>query len=248
MTSIPSKYNFCLLFCLPMIFLISCAGTAKKTEITPVDNNMEKIAVIGESKIFYPRMRNKTPVLDLAASKEVLNMDLPKVEETFTAKGYEVTYMQPAGIGYFYINGDNWVAEDVEKSENKWQIKSGDAVYEYPEIQQNERFHYIVRKAFERATVAADRWQFGSYKPVKYEYDRQILLEYTGADTICFVRFYGNKYTAKRKAGDVGLMVLGALAGSYGGRISQDTTGSSITCMDTASGNVLWNGWMYCRN
>ena len=239
-----SCFFFCVLLILPFTLLTSCAGTGKRSEITPAENNIEKIAVIGESKIFYPRMRNKTPVLDLADSKKALGIHLPRVEKIFVDKGYEVTYVKPAGVGYFYINGDNWVTEDNGNSEKKWQIKSGDPVYEYSEIKEDERFHYIVRKAFERAVVADERWLLDRFKPVKYEYDLSVLHEHTGADTVCFVRLFGNKYTAKRKLGDAGLMVLGALVGAYGGSISQDITGSHITCINALSGTVLWNKWI----
>lgn len=248
MTITLRKYTSVLYLILAAVLLTSCANQAKKSDITPVDNQIQKIAIIGESKVFYPRMGGKSPLLDLASSKKVMEIHFPKAGEVLKGKGYEVTYQEPAGIGYLYINEENWVTEDYNNSDVKWQTNAGDPVYEYSNIKQDEHFHYIVKQAFEKATITSERGIFNRYRPVKYAHDLSVLGEQTGADTICFVRLYANRYTASRNAGEIGLIVLGALFGAYGGTVSSDGIGSSTTCMDVATNKVIWNGWMYKTN
>ena len=123
MTQRITKTVLCFL-CLSIITLYGCAGTPKKIiEAEPIENHMEKIAVVGESKIYFPRTGQKPPLLDLGMSKKVFDLHFQKTEDILKEKGYEVLYAQPAAVGYFYINQENWVFEDYHDSENKWQIK-----------------------------------------------------------------------------------------------------------------------------
>ncbi len=66
--------NYLCIICLSAVAFYGCAGKKNIADIPPVENHMEKIAVIGESKIYYPRMGGKDPVLDLGASKKALEI------------------------------------------------------------------------------------------------------------------------------------------------------------------------------
>lgn len=226
---------------LSIIVLSGCAGTNKKTVRKPVENTMKKIAVIGESEIYYPRMRGKSSVFDLSASKKALEINLAKIEDILKKRGYEINYCKPAAVGYLYINDENWVCDNCENGNKKWQIKNGETVFEYADVKENEGFGRAVKKALEHAKVSP-----ADVSPLKYDFDLAAVRDFTKADTLCFNRIYGVKFTTARKVGalaaEAGIAVLGAMFGVYTPLQGppQDMVGSSLTCINSSTGEVIW--------
>ncbi len=236
---------------LSIIVLSGCAGTNKKTVIKPVENNMKKIAVIGESKIYYPRRGGQSPVLDLEASKKAMDIHFYDIEAILKQRGYEIQYCKPAGVGYLYINDENLVVKDYGTDNSTWKIKGGGPVFEYMDVKENKEFGRAVRRAFEHITAETNAKQYDSYLPLAYDFDLAALRDFTKADTVCFSSITGNRYTEGRKAGaalsQIGSIVLGPqipIARFTGIEMfARDMVGSNLACIDTSTGTLLWSAW-----
>lgn len=140
-------------------------------------NSMKKVAVLGSSRVVWPRMFGKEPVLGLEASKETLNAVLPMFSTHIRAKGYELTAVEPVGIYPYPHYTEDWVfpangeyqdpEEDKEgKSTAKTQtgtstgVNSNDfgkpykladkkAAFVYPRFAQNAIAHTAARTVFD---------------------------------------------------------------------------------------------------
>lgn len=224
-----------------------CASQVKKTTFRGSDvlftkNPINKIAVVGEAKVMRPRMGNNGAVLSLSASKLFVEDSVPKLKAAFEKKGYEVVFAEPAAVGYYWRGPDGyWVFDyDAKDGEpDKWRIDNLETVYEYPEIEKNPSLSTALKEEFERLNDYISVNRYLVYDPKKQNITA--IAKETGADTICFARLWGKRYSAGRVAGDVALSVVAAMFGVYRtGSNVQEKRLVNIVCTDANTAQVVW--------
>ncbi|MEJ2622281.1 MAG: hypothetical protein P8163_19145, partial [Candidatus Thiodiazotropha sp.] len=204
-----------------MINLFGCASQQPKTSykasgLLIEKNPINKIAIVGEAQVMRPRMGGKDPILSLSSSKLLLEDSLPRLKSAFKNKGYQVVYAEPAGIGYYWRGPDDyWVYDYSAKKKgigsDKWRMDSMRPVYEYPRIKKSKAIEKATRNEFERLNDYISMNRLSDYLP-DYE-NVQTIAQQTQADTVCFARLWGERYSTARKVGDVALKVAVALLG-----------------------------------
>lgn len=211
-------------------------------------NPIKNIAIIGGGKVFYPSHAGgaEGPVC-VAQSKECLSILLTQTKEALGQKGYNIVFCEPAGIGYYDpALRENWVCEDVEHSDKRWQPKAGEPGYEYPIVEKDPAFRQAVRNIFERINVAVQARTLSSYKPAPS--DIAVLQKTTGADTILLERVYGREFTAGRHIGGFMLGVAAAAFGAYGANTEpHESVESFLICVEASTGEVLWQHGLFAN-
>jgi len=226
-----------------LISLLILSGcSAGGINIRATDNMLEsnpvnKIALFGEGKVNWPLFGNKGGSIIVSTSKESLKNTLSMTKQVLNNKGYEVITSEPIGIGY---NSKGWwlVDDSVEETEKKL-IEDSSPIFLYQEMEEEKDTTEAARNIvdeFERALMAS---QLDSFSPPQG--DVEIIQKHTDADTICFVRVYGVKYTDKRRAGALGMTILAGMVGAYG--TQQDTTDKIdiyYVFIDANTSDVIW--------
>jgi hypothetical protein len=158
-------------------------------------------------------------------------------------------FCEPVGIGYYDpAVKENWVYEDYEHSQNKWQ-GGKEPGYEYPIVEKNPEFRQAVRHIFEGINESQRAQSLSFYKPAAK--DIAVLQKVTGADTIILERVHGQQFTAERHLGalaqDVGLGIAGVAVGRYyvGNSQPQETLESFLVCVEASTGGVLWQHGLF---
>jgi hypothetical protein len=235
-----------------ILIITGCGGkvTVRSADSLYINNPIKDVAVIAEGKVYYPRVGGKEAALGLAESKKALEILIAQTKREFEEKNYTVVFAKPAGIGYCDpARKDNWVFEDYENNDTKWQVQNCEPVYEYPIDPENQEAKNAIRNVFEQIQIAINKRKINAFSPSPN--DVQVIGSYTGADTICFNRVYGQKYTTARKVGamasDIAIGVAFALVGgTYAGSHSpEDTLESYFICVDTTNANVLWQHGLF---
>ena len=202
------------------------------------ENPMKKVAVVGSARVEWPRVG--ISALGLRESKAALEGLLPKAGEVLSTKGYTVTFCEPAGVGY-NNNSEVLVYENYGEEGNdtkKWKKPYGDPTpaYEYPAAQNNREFGDAIRHVFRGIESAISTNRLDLFTPNAK--DLSVIGQATGADTICFVRVYGTRYSTRRK---VGVFLMTTAFSPYGvGSAPKDYTESFFICADAKTGAVLW--------
>ncbi len=204
-------------------------------------NPIKKIAIIAEAKLMRPRMGGKTSALSLTESKLLVEDSIPKLKQAFEAKGYEVVFAEPAGVGfYWYGPGEYWVYNyDAKTGEpDKWLVTRQDAVFEYPVVLGNASLHTAVTAEFDGIYDAYSVGRLLAYEPQPK--NLAAIAAVTKADTVCFARLWGDRYSAGRKAGDMALSLAAALFGVVRTNTLREERTVHILCGDAGSGKIVW--------
>lgn len=133
-----------------------------------------------------------------------------------------------------------------------WEIRSMDPVYEYPIVSEMPELGKAARRIFENINSAMTErevsvWtgkvkkkSIDTFTPQKD--DLKLIQETTGADTVCFVRISGTRYTETKKA--VGAVLAAFMnlysAGTNRYRAVEDSLETYFICTGSESGEVLW--------
>jgi hypothetical protein len=137
-------------------------------------------------------------------------------------------------IGYYSPSyKENWVIENYgEKDEQfkKWQVMDNSPAFEYPAVQNNQEFCKAVRNIFEQIELAIYRLDLNIFSPSKN--DLEVIRQVTGADTICFNRVRGRRFSTRRKV---------ATAFDWD-RPAKDWDSYLLSFVNVSSGEVLWQG------
>ena len=232
-------------------------------------NAMNKVAVFGTSRVVWPRMFGKEPVLGLEASKETLNAVLPMLRSQMQSKGYDVAAVEAVGIYPYPQFKEDWVfpmsgefqdpdeekkagteaAETADSSDfgKPYQLVDKQAAYIYPSFAQNASAHSAARTVFEHidsqlgiAPLAPGASaQTGDASVTAPAEAMNLLREQTGADTLCFANVQGHRFTAARKAGVIAMNLLTAMFGVVTVP-PQDAATLSLTCYSPDSTGLAW--------
>lgn len=221
-----------------LTLLLGCGGYKLRISDSMFQENaIQKIAILSTGRIEWPRRQApfggyKEGVLGLTENKQALAILAPKLRDILVNKGYEVVFSEPVGIGYYNpFYKENWVIEkNGEKGERfkKWQVLDNSPAFEYPVVQNNQEFRRAVRNIFEQIELAIYRRELKTFAPSRN--DLEIIQQVTRADTICFNRVFGHKYSRARK------MVFH----NFFGKIYRDIEESSLLFVNASSGEVLW--------
>jgi hypothetical protein len=231
-----------------IIFLMS-VGCAPKVKIrAPEDyftkNLSKKIAILSEGKVNWPRTQEAGNVLVLPHCKESAEESLSATEEVLADKGYEVVYAEVVGVG-FYSKGFYFM-EDTES--NLSQITDSKPLFLYTQFRDDTEFNKSVMHVIGQLELALHGVGLHGFMPFKE--DIEVIQQFTGADTICLHRVYGNKYSNRRKVGLAALQILAAVpAFLFPGApvvadvpIPSDTVEEIYVFVDARTGEVLWQG------
>jgi hypothetical protein len=213
----------------------------RASDVLITKNPIRKVAIVGEAKVMRPRMGGKDAVLSLSSSKLLLENALPKLKSAFEYKGYEVVIAEPAGIGYYWRGPDDYWVYDFNAKDtgpDKWRVQTMDPVYEYPTIKSSSEVSSAVREEFERLNDSISMNRLSVYFP-DYE-NVSAIANNTGADTVCFARLWGKRYSAGRVAGDIALQVLVVmLGGAPTGGLQEEKT-MNIVCANVNIKQLVW--------
>jgi hypothetical protein len=237
-------YRISLAMFVALTFLISgCAGVRiRASDSMMQENSTKKIAILATGRVEWPRMAGKEPVLGMAENKKALEAMVSWTKTVLSRKGYEIVFSEPAGIGYYNpFYKENWVYENYdEKGEEsrKWQVTDRKPAYEYPVIENNQEFCRAIRNVFEQMELAIYGRTLNSFIPSKDDLD--IIRQVTGADTICFSRVYGRKFSTRRKI--AGVAIAAALGTTSTVEDSQETF---YVFVSVSTGEVLWQHGVY---
>ena len=231
------------------INLFGCASQQPKISYRASDlliekNPIKKIAIVGEAQVMRPRMGGKDPILSISSSKQLLEDSLPRLRSAFNNKGYKVVYAEPAGIGYYWRGPDDyWVYDYSAKKKgigfDKWRIDSMKPVYVYPRIKRSKAIEKATRNEFERLNDYISMNRLSAYLP-DYE-NVETIAQQTHADTVCFARLWGERFSTARKVGDVALKVAVALlGGGMSGGGLKEFKEVCLVCANAESKQLAW--------
>lgn len=237
--------------------LLLISGCAPKLRIRASDtmmrkNPMKEIAIVADGRIeraVRSEIKGIQPHLDLTASKIALEKILPLIKIGLQKRGYEISFCEPIGIGFYSPHhSESWVVD--HENDKKWQISDYEPVYIYPIAQNNQGFYEAVRNVFERAA------QYERFKLNVEQYPViipsigyvpkdivQEIQKVTGGDTICFLRIYGQKVPGWEKTLDavkdvlLAATVIGILG--IGREKTKETVVAHFTCADAKDGEIL---------
>ncbi|MES9851415.1 MAG: ankyrin repeat domain-containing protein [Candidatus Thiodiazotropha sp. L084R] len=186
-------------------------------------------------------MGGKSAALSLSSSKLLIENALPKLKSAFESKGYEVTHAEPAGVGYYWRGPDDYWVYDFDakdKSNDKWRVENMEPVFEYQTIKSNHEVSSAVKEEFERSNDSISMNRLSVY----FAENRNVsaIANNTGADTVCFARLWGKRYSAGRIAGDVALKVLVAMLGGVTAGGLQEEKTMNIACANVKTKQLLW--------
>lgn len=205
------------------------------------NNPIKNIALVGESRVMRPRMGGKDAVLSLSSSKLLLEDALPKLKSAFESKGYSVVSATTAGIGYYWRAPDDYWVYDFDakaSAPDKWRVDSMNPVFEYPELKSDTKISSAVRDEFERLNDFISMNRVSVYFPdVK---NVSTIAQSTGADTVCFTRLWGERYSAGRVAGDIALKVLVVMLGGAPTGGLQEKKTITIVCSNAKTKQLVW--------
>ncbi|MES9927292.1 MAG: hypothetical protein ABW158_04190 [Candidatus Thiodiazotropha sp. 6PDIVS] len=234
-------------FLLLSVTLMGCGGTQqtrisyRASDTLLYKNPIKRVAIVGEAKVMRPRMGGKSAVLSLSSSKLLIENALPKLKSAFESKGYEVTHAEPAGVGYYWRGPDDYWVYDFDakdKSNDKWRVENMEPVFEYQTIKSNHEVSSAVREEFERLNDSISMNRLSVYFP---EYRNvSAIANNTGANTVCFARLWGKRYSAGRIAGDVALKVLVAMLGGVPAGGLQEEKTMNIACSNVKTKQLVW--------
>ncbi len=237
-------HSISLVMFIALTLLISgCVGVRiRASDSMMQENSIEKIAILATGRVEWPRMAGKEPVLGMTENKKALDAVVSWTKNVLSKKGYEIVFSEPAGIGYYNsFYKENWVYENYdEKGEQsrKWQVTDRKPAYEYPVVENNQELSKAVRNVFEQMELAIYGRTPNSFIPSKDDLD--IIRQVTGADTICFSRVYGRKFSTGRKI--AGAAIAAALGTSSTVQDSQETF---YVFVNASTGEVLWQHGVY---
>ena len=246
------KLLLCVFISILMFLISGCGGLKiRASDAMYKSNPVEKIALVAESRVFWPSPSRTEYLLNIEDSKKALEALLAQTKDVFAEKGYEIVYSEPAGIGLHdpKMEGDWIVVENFESIDKKRQVKNGDIVYAYPIIRENQKFKNAVQHVFDQLQIAFRDDQANTLDLTEKTSDLNVIYQVTGGDTICFNRIYGEKFTTARKAGDMATNIgVGLLTGILTGGLvvvtpvkqAQDIVESHFTCVDATTGEVVW--------
>jgi hypothetical protein len=236
-----SPYNPTWFILIASLMLVAgCAGVQIRASDSMLqENSIKKIAVLSTARVEWPRYdfirgpTGKEPVLGLTESKQALAILTPKLRDILVDKGYEVVFSEPMGIGYYSPRyKENLVIEtygEKGKQFKKGQITDNSPAFEYPVVQNDQRFGRSVRNLFEHIELAGYRRDLETFTLPKN--DLEVIREVTGADTVCLYRVYGQKFSTSRKVATTFLSLSGPV---------KDIVVSFWFFVDASSGEVLW--------
>ena len=219
--------------------VLGCGGIRLRASDSMLQKNpIKKVAILSTGRIEWPRagvFGEKEGVLGLTENKEALAMLTPNMRDIVVSKGYEVVFSEPVGIGYYNPSyKENWVMEengDGAERFKKWQVLDKSPAFEYPAVQ-NQDFRRAVRNVFEQIELAIYRRELYTFAPSKN--DLEVIRQITGADTICFIRVFGRKYSRARK-----------MVHAMGRMYSAEIFDYKLLFVDATSGEVLWQHGSY---
>ncbi|MFT3736602.1 MAG: hypothetical protein QM776_16560 [Rhodocyclaceae bacterium] len=248
-----------------VFFLSGCAVNmpVPASQKLVTENPMNKVAVLGDARVVWPRMFGREPVLGLEASKETLIAVLPLVKQELGALGYEVSYVQSVAVGFQNPRyNEHWVfpakgelkvdpadkkdqasssaasaAVDTGSFGDPYQAKDGKPVFVYPKFGLDSPLGTATRKVFESFDNSANQSNF-----VIPSDTLELLRNETGSDTLCLARVSGERFTAARKAGATAMNMLTIFVGVVVIPPS-DASRVQLSCFEASSGSFLWSGW-----
>jgi hypothetical protein len=205
-------------------------------------NPIKRIAVFSSANVFWPRTGGKQAVIDVAASRQCQERLLPLLQRQLAQKGYEVAIAAPVGVAFVDpgIDYSSFQYVGPDGSDVLWPAMI--PVFEYPILTANPNLERAVRDIIEPMNVATKQGQLPRFQP------NPAAVKFIGrtldpsADTLCYLRGIGDKYSAGRK---FGAMMFSLRAG--GGGLSDDLF-ASLTCMQVDSGRVLWKDYVLDNN
>lgn len=236
-----SKNKYVLLMIL-MVFIMSGCGSVKirSSDFMYNNNPINKIELFAVAKVVYPGIGSHPSALGLAESKTLLEKILPQTKEALSRKGYEVITCEPVGIGHYDpLRKATRYYEDYEKSQ-EIKLTNGrgsDPVYEYEMLTENLELKSALKSVFEDIQTAINEKRVDTFTPSTD--DMQVIRIHSKADTVCFNRIFGVKYTTARKSGSAGLAVVAGLLGAHVQQL-KDMIESYLVFVDTSSGEVMW--------
>jgi hypothetical protein len=239
-------HRISLVMFVALTLLISgCVGVRIRASDSMLqENSIKKIAILATGRVEWPRMGwgRKEPILGLTESKKALETVVSHTKSVLSSKGYEIIFSEPAGIGYYNpFYKENWVYENYgEKGEEarKWQVTERKPAYEYPVVENNQEFCRAIRNVFEQMELAI--YGHTVYSFILSKDDLDIIRQVTGADTICFSRVYGQKFSRGRK------IAVAAIAAALGSSATaEDSQETAYFFVDARTGDILWQYWTY---
>jgi hypothetical protein len=231
----------CFSFLVFNVYASPVKTSIRASDVLITTNPIKKIAIIGESKVLRPRMGGKKAVLSLTASKLFVEDSIQKLKQAFEKKGYQVVFAEPAGIGYYWYGPDGYWVYDFDAKEgelDKWRIEGTSPVYEYATIKNDSSLRNAARTEFERLNRYIANKRFLLYDPQKQ--NLATIAEANGADTVCFVRMFGKRYSTGREVGDAALTVLAAMFGTVRSSNLKEYKEVLTICSAVDTGQVLW--------
>lgn len=230
---------FALLACTPKVKI-------RASDTMSNNNSMNKIAVLAQGEVNWPRMGGKS-LLILPHCEKATEDFLLHTTGVLSKKGYEIVYAEPVGVGYY--SKDCWfLTEDPELTDYEpdfKQIADSDPIFVYPQFQGNGEFERCVHRLIEQLTLAMKEQRQYTFTPAQNDID--VIQEFTGADTICLLDVHGTKYSTARKVGGAFAEVLhfltdGDFRSDIGGAVG-DHFSLLLVFIDAKTGEVLWQRW-----
>lgn len=201
------------------------------------NNPMNKIALIGTSTVFWPRMGGGTRAIGLKSSKAGIEKVMPMFKTHLESKGYTITFAEPIAAGLPYkSHSDHPMFEDFENKgdASKMPDLTGDDPAFVYDISNKRVQQPAIAIAFELDDAVSDV-ATPTYHPSQSHI--QTILAATHSDTVCQIRALGVRYSSGRAIGAFFLALLsGAMANtSDGGNLG-------FICSDK-TGKVLWQNF-----
>jgi hypothetical protein len=205
------------------------------------ENPINKIVIVGAGKVIRPRMGGKDAILSLSGSKLFVEDSVRKIKQAFETKGYQVVFAEPIGIGYYsYDRNGYWIYDYEAKAgeSDKWRSNGMAPAYEYPSINGDNDVRMAARNEFERINRYLVHRRLVVYDPKKE--NLATIAESNQADTVCFVRMFGKRYSSAREAGDIALKALAALFGTVSTNTLKEYREAFTVCAAVNTGQVIW--------
>jgi len=199
-------------------------------------NPIQRIAVFSSANVYWPRTGSKQAVIDVKASMECQEKLLAMVKATLSQRGYAVGATVPVGVAFVdpHIDYSGFQYVGPDGSDVPWTTMA--PVFEYPSLRSNPNFERAVRDFIEPLNAAIKEGRLPTHQPLPAAVKFIGQTIDPGADTLCYLRAIGDKYSAARKFG-------AAMFSRYGGGLSDDLF-ASLMCVQVESGAVLWRDYV----
>lgn len=224
-----------------VLILLSMIGCASPPDLRSHNsmqsaNPINKISIIGYSRVDWPRTWGGEPVLGLKSSQAAIENLVPLARTVLEKKGYVVTFAEPIAIGFPWPNRKEnivYVDYDQQGTDDKWTQTDDLPAHIYPVLESNPEAKQSAITILRELEDSISKRQTWGFKPDVESV--KTLVAGTNSDTVCVLRAWGHRFSQARA---VGAFFLGVLTGSVAN--TSDVGETVFACISGEDGTVLW--------